>query len=67
MLNLIEVLVKQLCCCHLLSARCARLFQNKDLLEFFPFLCNNCRKAGTMRTGTEIVNPCIDILQCETA
>ena len=37
-------------------------FQNKDLLEIFPFLSNNCRKTGNMRTRAEIVNPCIGFL-----
>ena len=58
---LLEVLVKYLCCCHLLFARCARLFQNKYLLEIFPFLGNNCKKPGNMRSGTVIVNRCITI------
>ena len=25
----------------------------------FPFLSNNCRKTGNMRTGTEILKPCV--------
>ena len=33
--------------------------QNKDLLEILPFLSNNSQKLGNMRTGTEIVNPCV--------
>ena len=44
-----------------MSARYVRSFQNKHLLEIFPFLNNNCRKKGNMRTGTEIVNPCINV------
>ena len=59
MLNLIEVLGKYLCCCHLLSARCVRSFKNKDLLKVSPFRSSKYRKMGNMRTGTEIVNPCI--------
>ena len=51
--------MKQLSRCHLLSARCVRLFQNKDLIETFPFLSNKCRKTGNMRTGIEIVSSCI--------
>ena len=35
-------------------------FKNKDLLESFPILSNNCRETGKMRTGTEIVNPYIE-------
>ena len=54
------MLLKQVCCCHLLSAPYVRSFQNKFLLGMFPFLSNNCREMGNMRTGTEIVNPCID-------
>ena len=38
--------------CHLLSARCVRLFQIKDLLEIFPCLSNNCQKTGKMRSET---------------
>ena len=38
---------------------CVRSFQNKDLLKIFPFLSNKCQQTGNMRTGTEIVNPCI--------
>ena len=34
-------------------------FQNKDLLDIFLFLSNSWRKIVFMRTGTEIVNPCI--------
>ena len=41
--------MKYLCCSRLLSGRCVRLNQNKDLLEIY---CN-------IRTGTESVNPCI--------
>ena len=36
----------------MLPARYVRLFQNKDLLEIFQFLSNNCRKTGNMRTGS---------------
>ena len=50
--------MKELCCCHLLSARWVGLNQNKDLLEIFPFHSNNCRKMFNIRTGTESVNPC---------
>ena len=41
-------------CCylHTLFAR----FKRKIYLKFFS---KNCRKTGNMRTGTEIVNPCI--------
>ena len=53
------MLVKWLSNCHLLSARCVRTFQNKNLLEIFPFLSSNCRNTGNVRTGTQIVNPCI--------
>ena len=42
----------------MLPARYVRLFQNKDLLEIFQFLINNCRKTGNMRIGSKIVNPC---------
>ena len=35
-------------------------FKNKDLLESFPILSNNCREIGKMRTGIEIVNPYIE-------
>ena len=30
------LLVKKLCCCHMLSVRCVRLFQSKDLIDIFP-------------------------------
>ena len=43
----------------LLTVRCVRSFQNKDLLDIFLFLSNSCRKTGNMRTRTKIVNPCI--------
>ena len=59
MLKLIKVLLKQLSCCHLLSARCVRSFQTKHLLKMFPFLSNKCRETGNISTGTDIVNPCI--------
>ena len=45
----------------LVKKRCVRSFQNKHVLEIFPFLSNNCRKTGNVRTGTEIVNPCIKL------
>ena len=48
MLKLIEVLMKHLCCRHLLSAQ--------NLLQDFPFLSNTYQKSGNIRTGTEIVN-----------
>ena len=44
---------------HLLSARCVRSFQNKDLLEIILFIINNCRKTGYIRAWTQIVNVCI--------
>ena len=40
------------------------VFRSKDLLEIFPILRNNCREMGNMRTGTEIVNPCVKIDEC---
>ena len=43
-----------------MSARYVRSIQNKHLLEFFSFLSNNRRKIGNARSGTEIVNPCIN-------
>ena len=57
MLKLLEVLMKKLAviiCCylHTLFAR----FKRKIYLKFFS---KNCPKTGNMRTGTEIVNPCI--------
>ena len=58
-LKLFKVLSKEVYWCHLLSSRCVCSFQNKQLLEIFPFLSNNCQKICNMRTGTEIVNPCI--------
>ena len=42
-------------CLHAVFA----LVQIKDLLEIFPFLSNNCRKASNMGNGNEILNPCI--------
>ena len=45
----------------MLCTRCVRSFQNKDLLEIFPLLSNNYRKTSITRTGTEIVNPCIEL------
>ena len=60
------MLVKQLCCCHLLSARCICSFQCNNLLEIFLFLSNNCQKTGNMRTVTEIVYLCVGGLQPET-
>ena len=50
-------MVEVLSCCHLVSRCCVCSFQHKDLLEMFPFLSNNYRKTGNMRTGTETVNP----------
>ena len=44
------MLFKQVYCCSL---------PNKHLLEFFPFLSNNCQKMDNMRTGTEIISQCI--------
>ena len=43
-----------------MSAHYVRSIQNKHLLEIFSFLSNNRRKIGNARTGTEIVNPCIN-------
>ena len=45
-----------------MSAHYVRSFQNKHLLEIFPFLNSNFRKMGNMRTGTEIANPCINAM-----
>ena len=42
-----------------MSPRCVRSFQNKDLLKNFSFLSIDCQKSGSLRNGTEIVNPCI--------
>ena len=51
------------------SAACTlcSLFQDKDLLEIFPFLEKTRKTAkkksyGNMWTGTEIVNPCIKLV-----
>ena len=42
-----------ICCLHLVFSR----FKTKIYIpERFPFLNNNCRKTGTMKTGTEIAN-----------
>ena len=40
------------------------LIQNKDLLEIYSFLSNNCQNVGNMRTATEITSPCIKALHC---
>ena len=45
-----------ICCLHTVLS-----FQNKDLLKMFPFLSENSRKMGNIKTGIEIVNPCIVI------
>ena len=54
-----NVLLQYVYWCHVLSARCVRSFRNKHILDISPFLSNNPRKMSNMRTGTEIVNPCI--------
>ena len=48
-------------CCQLMSAHYVRSFQNKHILELFSFRSINRRKMGNMKTGSEIVNPCIDL------
>ena len=53
---LFKMLLKQVYCCHLLSAQ--EIFGNSKF-DFFPFLSNNCQKMGNMRAGTEIANRCI--------
>ena len=42
-----------------MSPRCVRSFQNKELLKNFSLLSIDCQKSGSLRNGTEIVNPCI--------
>ena len=37
-------------------------FKTKIYLKHFSFLSNNCQKTGNIRTGTEIVNLCINLL-----
>ena len=59
MRKLFKMLLKYVYCCHLLSPRYVHSFQNKYLLEIFPFLYKNCQKMGNIKTGTEIVNLCI--------
>ena len=54
-----KMLLRSVYCCHQLSVHRVRSFQNKLLLEIFPFLSNNRRKMNNTRAGTEIVNPCI--------
>ena len=57
--KLFKILLKKVYCCHLLSASYVCSFQNKHLLEIFPFLSNYCQKMSNMRNGPEIVNPCV--------
>ena len=38
------------------------LVSKQTFLEIFPFVMNNRQKLDNMRTGTEIVNPCITLL-----
>ena len=42
--------------CHMLYVSSVHLFQNKELLEMFPFLSNNFQKTSNMRTRTGILN-----------
>ena len=46
---------------YLLSECCV---QKQRFTRNFPILRNNCREMGNMRTGTEIVNPCVKIDEC---
>ena len=44
-----------ICCLHAVFAR----FKTKIYSKNFPYLSNNSRKTGNIRTGTEIEIPCI--------
>ena len=46
-----------ICCLHGVFSPFKTKIQR--FLEMFPLLSKNCRKAGNIRTETEIVNPCI--------